>query len=497
MESGYNMSRNDVVMTPLRVKQAIDSRFIKSNEDELNVLINGTWVEFVKVGDEPVLPPVVNCAELLTMYKGDTTLTETPIINATGCTSLYEVFRGCTNLRTVNYIHMPNVTNTSRTFHSCSSLTSVPELNMSNVTNAGSMFYGCSSLTSVPELDTSSMTSASAMFSGCSSLTSVPELNMSNVTNVNNTGSMFYNCSSLTSVTFTGNRVPPYGYRMFNGTPITSGNGYIFVPDNMVDAYKTASGWSNHASVIRGISEKPVEWYDTLGFTEFIKDRELVFTNEVQYTPEEMLDILPFHIKWNGAITNVETGESVISSASISIRVDSEYIRLDSPNFERIVESGDLPDLSEEGFYTFKLWVNTAAYGGYDILVDGYFVLRENDANGVVIGHYPIHCTVESQCYLTSAMVGYYGKPDDGVELTTMRRLREVYSEKHAETLKTYYEDSAIIVSEIERLGMQDYYYGHIKDVVDEIVIHVDNENWSVAEELYLNLYYGLKEELM
>lgn len=54
-----------------------------------------------------------------------------------------------------------------------------------------------------------------------------------------------------------------------------------------------------------------------------------------------------------------------------------------------------------------------------------------------------------------------------------------------------------IIVSEIERLGMEDYYYGRIKDVVDAIVIHVDNENWSVAEELCLDLYYGLKEELM
>ncbi len=222
-------------------------------DKEITKIYKGTQLVY---GDEPELPPAVVCSELLTMYKGDTTLTETPIINATGCTSLYEVFRGCTNLRTVNYIHMPNVTNTSRTFHSCSSLTSVPELNMSNVTNAGSMFYGCSSLTSVPELDTSSMTSASAMFSGCSSLTSVPELNMSNVTNVNSTASMFYNCSSLTSVTFTGNRVPPYGYRMFNGTPIASGNGYIFVPDNMVTAYKVKSGWSAHASVIRGISEK-------------------------------------------------------------------------------------------------------------------------------------------------------------------------------------------------------------------------------------------------
>ena len=55
MESGYNMSRNDVVMTPLRVKQAIDSRFVKPSEDELNVFINGTWVEFVKKVEGPIV----------------------------------------------------------------------------------------------------------------------------------------------------------------------------------------------------------------------------------------------------------------------------------------------------------------------------------------------------------------------------------------------------------------------------------------------------------
>ncbi len=298
MESGLNMFRNDRVMTPLRVKQAIDSRFVKPSEDELNVFINGTWVEFVKVGDEP----------------------------------------------------------------------------------------------------------------------------------------------------------------------------------------------------------DPDGWYDTLGFTEFIDvDATSVETNEVQYTPEEMSDILPFHVVWNGTCTNVETGE-VVSGNYItrSIKIDDKTIEFLTDD-GRIVISSNLPDLSEEGYYIFKLRVAIQALVEGTFLVDGYVEFRENDANGAVIGHYPLHRTWESEpeCYLTSAMVGYYGKSDDGVELTAMRRLREVYSEKHAETLKTYYEDSAIIISEIERLGMQEHYYGRIKDVVDEIVIHVENESWSVAEELYLDLYYGLKEELM
>ena len=221
------MSRNDVVMTPLRVKQAIDSRFTKPSEDELNVLINGSWVEFVKVG---ALPPAVNCAELLTMYKGDTTLTETPIINATGCTSLKDVFNGCTNLKTVKYIHTPNVSSMNNTFRGCTSLTSIPELDTSNVTNMGSTFRDCSSLTSIPAMDTSSVTSMGYTFRGC---------------------------KSLTSVTFTGDVVPPYGSSMFTATPIASGNGYIFVPDNLYDEWITATNWVLYADIIKKESERP------------------------------------------------------------------------------------------------------------------------------------------------------------------------------------------------------------------------------------------------
>ncbi len=292
MESGLNMFRNDVVMTPLRVRQAIDSRFVKPSEDEMNVLINGTWVEFVKVDDAP---------------EG---------------------------------------------------------------------------------------------------------------------------------------------------------------------------------------------WYDTLGFTDLksIPGVYAVNSNTVRYTPEEMSDILPFHVKWYGTITNVDTGGPVDDEdINLLIRFDSKNINF-SP--EITIQSSDLPDLPEVGYYMFEFSIGLKQQASFTVLVDGYYEFRENDANGAVIGHYPIHHTWEPKCYLTSAMVGYYGKPDDGVELTAMRRLREVYAEKHAKTLKTYYADSAIIVPEIERLDMEDYYYGHIKDVVDEIVIHVENENWSVAEGLYLELYYGLKEKL-
>ena len=39
------------------------------------------------------------------------------------------------------------------------------------------------------------------------------------------------------------------------GTPITSGTGYIYVPDDLVESYKSATNWSKYADQIKPISE--------------------------------------------------------------------------------------------------------------------------------------------------------------------------------------------------------------------------------------------------
>ena len=43
----------------------------------------------------------------------------------------------------------------------------------------------------------------------------------------------------------------------FEGTPIYTGNGYIYVPASMVDLYKKASNWSSYAPQIRAIEDYP------------------------------------------------------------------------------------------------------------------------------------------------------------------------------------------------------------------------------------------------
>lgn len=99
-----------------------------------------------------------------------------------------------------------------------------------------------------------------------------------------------------------------------------------------------------------------------------------------------------------------------------------------------------------------------------------------------------------SHCYLTTCMVNYYGKEDDGIELTSMRKLRGFYKDKHKETLEEYRVISRYIIQGIEKTGNEDYWYGEIKKVVDKIVIWVANEEWEKAEVAYLTLYYRLKD---
>ena len=201
---------------------------LKADKTEVTLKADKTYVDDKIIEILFGLP--IDCSVLLTMYKSDATLVCTPIINAENCTSLRNVFKNCSKLTTVGGIHCPNVTNMSY------------------------MFYGCTSLKTIPSLDTSKVTDMVYMFSGCTSLKTIPLLDTSKVTNM---VYMFYGCTSLTSVTFQCVDVRPYGIQMFNATPIASGNGRIYVPDSLVQAYKTASGWSTHASVIYGHSAKP------------------------------------------------------------------------------------------------------------------------------------------------------------------------------------------------------------------------------------------------
>jgi hypothetical protein len=68
----------------------------------------------------------------------------------------------------------------------------------------------------------------------------------------------FYKCTSLaTLIIRTPSVVPLVSGTTFTGTPIASGNGYIYVPRALVETYKAATNWSNFANQFRAIEDYP------------------------------------------------------------------------------------------------------------------------------------------------------------------------------------------------------------------------------------------------
>ena len=201
-------------------------------------------------------------------------------------TNMQDMFRSCSNLTTIPQLNTSSVTNMNYMFYSCPKLTTIPQLDTSSVTNMNDMFYYCERLITIPLFNTSSVTNMYGMFTGCSNLTTIPQLDTSSVTNMsymfsacnklttidithmaNNNNSFAYNCNSLTKLIIRNMPTIPaiteytfYNCYHFTGTTNATYNpnglkdGRIYVPDDKVDALKTASGWSTYADIIVPLS---------------------------------------------------------------------------------------------------------------------------------------------------------------------------------------------------------------------------------------------------
>lgn len=72
----------------------------------------------------------------------------------------------------------------------------------------------------------------------------------------------FYACSSFETLVLRINQVVSLiSTSSLSNTPIatSSTEGYIYVPDNLVESYKTATNWSTYASKIKPLSALPAE----------------------------------------------------------------------------------------------------------------------------------------------------------------------------------------------------------------------------------------------
>lgn len=189
------------------------------------------------------------------------------LLDATKSASyLFYNYKGTNIDGLISYSDTSSVIDMSRMFLNCPNLTTIPQLDTSNVIDMSRIFMNCSNLTTIPQLDTSKVTNMSYMFSGCSKLTIIDITHM-NITSSSNNGYFANNCYSLTKLiirnmtTISGLASNAFAncYH-FTGTTDATYNpqglkdGRIYVPDDKVDALKTATNWSTYADIIVPLS---------------------------------------------------------------------------------------------------------------------------------------------------------------------------------------------------------------------------------------------------
>lgn len=153
-------------------------------------------------------------------------------------------FHSCTSLA---YVNLPKATSLGTSaFNNCTALSSIeiPLVSSINIQT----FYACNSLTSLtmPSLKTIGS-------QGVRANKKLAKVDLGVVTSI---GALsFDGCSLLdTCIIRTSSVCTLVNVSAFTGTPIASGTGYIYVPDDLLASYRTATNWSTYAEQIVPLS---------------------------------------------------------------------------------------------------------------------------------------------------------------------------------------------------------------------------------------------------
>ena len=203
---------------------------------------------------------------LFLKYSGTSVSDLISFSDTSNVTDMENMFQECNNLTTISQLDTSKVTSMKSMFYRCSNLTTIPQLDTNLVTKIDNMFNNCSKLTTIPQLDTSNVKSMMGIFYNCYKLATIDITHM-NINASYKSDSFAYNCYSLTKLVIRNMPTIPkletnaFGncYH-FTGTTDSTYNpqglkdGRIYVPDDKVDALKTATNWSTYADIIVPLS---------------------------------------------------------------------------------------------------------------------------------------------------------------------------------------------------------------------------------------------------
>ena len=196
---------------------------------------------------------------------GDNTLKT--LLDATKSTSrLFYYYKGVSVNDLISYNDTSSVIKMREMFYGCSNITTIPLLDTSNVEDMEFMFSECKNLTTISQLNTSKVTKMYGMFSSCYKIATIDITHM-NITASSNSSYFANNCYSLTKLIIRNmSTIPSLNSNAFTNCYHFTGttnsiynpqglkDGRIYVPNDKVDALKTASGWSTYADIIVPLS---------------------------------------------------------------------------------------------------------------------------------------------------------------------------------------------------------------------------------------------------
>ena len=261
---------NKVLETKEAIRTAINSKggtltttdTFASYPSAINSLPSGESGTTLKT----LLDATKSCSHLFANYSGTSVNDLISYNDTSNVTNMSNMFYFCRNLTAIPQLDTSSCTNMFEMFQYCSKLTTIPQLDTSNCTNMSSMFASCTNLTTIPQLDTSNCTNMSSMFASCSNLSTIDITHM-NITSATNSSGFASNCYRLTKLIIRNmNTIPTLNSNAFNncyhftGTTDATYNpqglkdGRIYVPDDKVDALKTATNWSTYADIIVPLS---------------------------------------------------------------------------------------------------------------------------------------------------------------------------------------------------------------------------------------------------